>query len=365
MANYKTANGVRYTYSESGAIRMIAPKTISRYTELKEEQPKSEDYGVFFAFNEKQFEEGRQLLIARGYLKEGEKVCSTDIGMYGKREDIHRFLAFYDERSKLIAKECNPQEVYFYEWNNHECMVSYDDDEVVKIIIDYFGPEVAHKLHRLHPGTPTNVLAPLTERDRHLGEYRHTLDMLGRLAYDCYNFFNPNSCCYHRATELWGGCVKSEVDEMRKLYNQLPDDIKDASPMTKEELDGYCKDMEAWADEEFDKPEYNPVQRTRREDLPAEIVLTESLYYTDDEGHLQKAKTVWFSSDSRRFHQDERRLHGYAYTSYLGKHGTTLTPVYVLSPTVRHQFRRDDLCDVSCKVEKDGWMTKLCDFYYE
>lgn len=361
----KTANGVRYTYSESGAIRMINPKTINRYHELKAEQPKSENYGVFFAFSEEQFEKGRKSLVSRGYLKEGEKVCSAGMGMYGTQSEIERYLDFYAERSKKITAECDPQEVYFYEWNNHECMISYDDDEVVKIIIGYFGKDAAHKLHRVGGGTPTNVLAPLTERDRHLGEYRDALNMLGRLAYDCYNFFSTGSCCYHRPTDLWGGCVKREIEEMRKLYSHLPDDIKDASPMTKDELDGYCKSMEEWADEEFSKPEYDPVPRTKRKDFPKEILLDEALYYWDDENNLKKADHVWFSCDTRRFHQDERKQHGYAFTSYMGKHGTTLVSVRPLSYHKWQYYRRPDLCDVSCKVVKDGWRTKLVDFHYE
>ena len=69
----KMANGVAYSFSEWGGICMVQPKTIKRYQELRDEHPKSENYGVFFAFGDKQFEEGRQRLIRDGYLKDGEK----------------------------------------------------------------------------------------------------------------------------------------------------------------------------------------------------------------------------------------------------------------------------------------------------
>ena len=354
---------------------MLNAKTINRYHELKAAHPKMEDYGVFFAFGDKQFEEGRQQLIAKGYLKEGEKVCSAGMGMYGTKVEIDRYLDFYAERAKKITEECNPQEVYFYECNNHECMITHDDDEVVKIIADYFGKEAAHKIVRHYGGTATNVLVPLTERDEHLQQYEHTLMMLSRLKFDCEGFFNEGRDCRRRRPDcLWGGCVEREMQEMRKLYRELPDDIKDASPMSHEEIENYCKRFEEWAAEEFSKPKYDPHPRTKREDMPKEIFLDEKLYYTDDEGKLQVPDNVWFSCDSRRWHSDERKCHGRAYTSYLGKHGTTLTPVFTIDSDAgfRHrQLVREDLCDVSCKYSYTPWIkgvgvgSRCYDFFYE
>jgi hypothetical protein len=154
----RKANGVSYVLTDEGNVRMTSPKTIRRYQELKNEHPKSEDYGVFFAFSDKQFEEGRQELISKGYLKEGEKVCSFGCGVYGTRNEIHRYLSFYDERIKQIAKECDPQEVYFYECNNHESGYTWCDDEPLRLVADYFGKEAARKIKRLYSGEPIDVL---------------------------------------------------------------------------------------------------------------------------------------------------------------------------------------------------------------
>ena len=371
----KKANGVAYSFSEEGSVCMTAPKTINRYHELKAEQPKTESYGVFFAFGDKQFEEGRQQLIAKGYLKEGEEVCSAGMGMYGTEDEIHRYLDFYAERSKKIAAECDPQEVYFYECNNHECGYTRCDDEVVKIIADYFGKEAAHKVVRVYGGTATNELVPLTERDEHLQQHEHTLMMLSRLKFDCEGFFNEGMDCRRRRPDcLWGGCVEREMQEMRKLYRELPEDIKDASPMSHEEIEDYCKRFEVWAAEEFSKPKYDPVPRTKRKDLPKEIYLDGKLYYTDDEGKFQVPDRIWFSNDSRRWHSDDRKRHGRAYTSYMGKHGTTLAPVFTIDSDAgfrRHQLVREDLCDVSCKYSYTPWIkgvgvgSRCYDFYYE
>lgn len=368
------ANGIEYEFTVSGGIRMLNAKTIGRYHELKSEHPKSDNYGVFFAFGEEQFEKGRQRLICKGYLKEDEKVCSAGMGMYGTRSEISRYLDFYKERGKMITAECNPQEVYFYEFNNHECMVTMDDDDALKVVIEYFGNEAAHKIQRVYEGTPTNILAPLTERDKHLGEYNHTLDMLARMECDMQGFFSSGDCRYHRPDSLWGRCIKSEIDKMHELYRELPDDIKDASPLSKEEIDDYTKRLQEWADEEFSKPEYNPVQRTKRKDLPKEIYLGEKLYYQDDDGKLQVPDRIWFSHDSRRCHSDDRKRHGRAMTSYMGKNGTTLTPVFYVDLDhgfIHRQLVREDLCDVSCKYTYTPWIkgvgvgSVLSDFYYE
>ena len=364
----KTANGVKY-YQDfdrtEGAICMVEPKTINRYWEIKNEQPKSELYGVFFAFGDKQFEEGRKRLIEKGYLKEGDKVCSVGAGMYGTESEIDRYFAFYRGRAKKIKAECNPQEVYFSEWNNHECMFT-NDDNALKCIVETFGKEVAHTICRVYEGTPTNVLAPLTQRDEHLGQHEHTLMMLGRMKFDMEGFFNEGDCRYQRPDCLWGSNVKREMQEMRDLYRKLPDDIKDASCLSREEIEDYCKRLEAWAEAEFAKPEYDPVPRTALEDLPEEIEMDETLYYMDDEGNLQKPDSIWFSHDSRRRHQDKSKVHGRAMTSYLGKKGTTLTPVFYYGNSMTREYlRRNDLCDVSCKVVKGRFYPILCNFHYE
>ena len=365
------ANGVKY-YQDwertEGSICMVEPKTMKRFRELNSSHPNSDHYGVFFAFGTEQFEEGRNRLIEKGYIKEGEKVCDAGMGMYGTESEIDRYLDFYKERARKIKEECNPQEVYFYEWNNHECMFTNDDD-ALECIVSTFGAEVAHTIHRVHAGTATNILAPLTERDKHLKEYEHTLMMLSRMQFDMEGFFNEGGDCRRRRPDcLWGGCVKREIKEMRDLYNKLPDDIKDASCMTLDEIENYCRRLEEWAQEEFSKPEYDPTPRTERKDFPDEILLDESLYYYDDEGNMQKPTHVWFSHDSRRWHQDERCVHGMAMTSYLGKNGTTLTKVYYIDSEhwfTKTQYRRTDLCDVSALYDSNPLHPRLYGFYHE
>ena len=148
-----TAHGELQWYRDwdrDGAITMLNPKTIALYRELKygaNAHPACEDYDVFFAFSDQQFAEGLKKIRP---LRDGEKLVSAGAGLYGTRDGVERFIAAYDARDKKIKKECDPQEVYFHEYNNHESMLSWDGDaEPFKIIKKIWGNKIASKITRI------------------------------------------------------------------------------------------------------------------------------------------------------------------------------------------------------------------------
>lgn len=150
-----TAHGVLEVWRDwdcEGAIGMKGAKTIKRYKELSDEHPDSDKYGIFFAFSKEQYEEGKARMKELGFYKDGQKIYSFGMGGYGtSKELIDAFFNFYAERSKLMAKECDPQEVYIYEYNNHECMLSWDGDEpAYKIIVEMYGEEIAKSITRFN-----------------------------------------------------------------------------------------------------------------------------------------------------------------------------------------------------------------------
>jgi len=101
-------------------------KTLKRYKELSEQHAPAK--GWFAAFSDKQFSEGLSDLISKG---------------------LKAMVDFYRERDKRIAEECDPQEVYCVEFNNHECMIAYDGDlEAMRLCIDLFGADRCQSIKR-------------------------------------------------------------------------------------------------------------------------------------------------------------------------------------------------------------------------
>lgn len=112
--------------------------------------PNVDKYGVFFAFNKKQFDEGYNHLVELGFIKEGDKIQVSELGAYGTRESLDNFFDFYRNRLRDIPTKCDPQEIYFYEYNNYECMFAWDGDkDAYNMIVDIFGKDVAKKIVRL------------------------------------------------------------------------------------------------------------------------------------------------------------------------------------------------------------------------
>lgn len=148
----KLPSGLEYRRDWSvsdGAVQMIHTKTLTRYNELRKEQNDIDcyKYDCFYAFGQKQFDEGKARIRP---LKEGEKYVSAGAGLYGTRDGVDRYFAAFADYDKKIKEECDPQEVYFYEYNNHECFISWDGDEPAYNIIErIWGEEAASHIVRL------------------------------------------------------------------------------------------------------------------------------------------------------------------------------------------------------------------------
>ena len=149
-----TTCGVLHYYRDydryDGGIVMIDAQTIDRYREIKNDHPAPDLYGVFFAFSREQFAKGYAHLVEIGKIAEGEKIYQdAGTGVYGTEQGLRDFFACYEARDSAIIQECDPQEVYFYEYNNHEAQISAEGDkEAYKLILHYWGEDVAKKIKR-------------------------------------------------------------------------------------------------------------------------------------------------------------------------------------------------------------------------
>lgn len=145
----RTTKGILQYYrnwDNDGGIEMLNPQTLDKYKELKKGEAKLE--GAFFAFGKTQFEEGYSKLVNEGYITEGEKIYQAGAGLYGTKEGLDKVFDYYKNKEKRIKEECDPQEVYFYEYNNHECMFTSDED-AIKEVKRIFGKEVVKNIKRI------------------------------------------------------------------------------------------------------------------------------------------------------------------------------------------------------------------------
>lgn len=117
---------------------------MSKYQELKSKDPILTE--CFFAFDNKQFEEG---IKEKGL--EGKKVFSAKhlfIGLYGTDEGLKQFVESCEKITEDITNGCDPQEVYDYEFINHECGYVGNDEGAIDIVVTYFGAERAREVKR-------------------------------------------------------------------------------------------------------------------------------------------------------------------------------------------------------------------------
>lgn len=114
---------------------------MKNYAEIKDTQPVL--FECFFAFSKEQFNEGKKKAGI-----EDKKILSGDSGLYGTKEGIQKLFSDYEKIDTEIAENCNPQDVYNYEFNNHECSYTNSDEEPINIVVRIFGKERAKQVKR-------------------------------------------------------------------------------------------------------------------------------------------------------------------------------------------------------------------------
>ena len=135
-------------WDNDGMISYRHAKTLKRYRELCKQRSEVDvtKYDCFFAFSDQQFHEGLKSIRP---LKEGEKLVRLGAGGYGTEDGRERLYKFYDAMTALIKAECDPQEVYVYEYNNHESCIAWDGDlEAIRLVYSIWGEEAARKIDR-------------------------------------------------------------------------------------------------------------------------------------------------------------------------------------------------------------------------
>lgn len=118
---------------------------MSKYQDIKDKAYHIKMPGIFYAFDDKQFNEG---LLREGYIKEGEtyqdlkdkgiKLTTDGLGGYGTKEAFEQRNKQYEEIDEEIKENCTPEEIFEYEYHNHECGYTGDWSEALEITNEYF-----------------------------------------------------------------------------------------------------------------------------------------------------------------------------------------------------------------------------------
>lgn len=139
---------IKQDWDNDGFLRISGDETLKHYSELRERQHKIpvSEYGIFFAFSQEQFDEGYKGLVKRGLIKDGDKIKRFPCGAFGLKEGMLRWMKEVDEIEEQIVRECDPYEIYLYEYNNYECCIDWDGDErAVEAVLRLYGLECTEK----------------------------------------------------------------------------------------------------------------------------------------------------------------------------------------------------------------------------
>lgn len=116
---------------------------MGRYVEIKQEQFDFKAYGGFFAFGQEQFTANK--IGEEPFVSMGAGLYCSEENASALAEAFHKFV---DEHNERIKKECDPQEVFDYEYNNHECDYTNDVENPCMYIIELYGFETLKKMSK-------------------------------------------------------------------------------------------------------------------------------------------------------------------------------------------------------------------------
>ena len=113
------------------------------YYEIKSEITTYNNPEVFYAFSNESFSKQAK------ELPEGEKISKGFVGgQYGTHKGLSEMLDHIKAVENKIKENCTAQEIYNYEYANHECGYTGDDSEAMEIMRSYVpNAEVKRKLY--------------------------------------------------------------------------------------------------------------------------------------------------------------------------------------------------------------------------
>lgn len=106
-----------------------------KYYEFKQQQEKKlNDFPIFFAFSDKQFEEGKEKL----QIKDNSELLSIGAGGYIRKSDKEAFKKMFNDsdiaRQEFLKDPEQLKDALIYELGNHEFCITYDYDDALEAL---------------------------------------------------------------------------------------------------------------------------------------------------------------------------------------------------------------------------------------
>ena len=100
-----------------------------------------DEYGLFFAFNKKQLEDGRAKVIEKGLLEDGEKLASLGSGAFVPEKNtkiaLKKLNIAYKKAIEQDVKENGLSAIIRRELDNHEFAVTWDIEDTYEALSNY------------------------------------------------------------------------------------------------------------------------------------------------------------------------------------------------------------------------------------
>lgn len=136
---------VTQNWEHDGMLNIQGDQTLSIYQAIRKEQNEHHHPEVVWEFMDIK----RVLTELKPLLKEGEKIIQFANGGFATPKGWEMMKAYWQSIDERIRKECDPQEVYYYEYNNHESCINWEGDtDAIQIILDIYGANVARTIKR-------------------------------------------------------------------------------------------------------------------------------------------------------------------------------------------------------------------------
>lgn len=141
------ATELNQSWIKNSKLQKAEPKTIRRYIQLQEQSRtvKCQDHHCFFALKGDDMDKKKK----EAGIKEGEKIYSVTGGLYGTEDGIKSYFEALGGNEETIRRECNPYEVYLYEFDNYECNIDTEGDyRAIAKVTSIYGEEIAEMIPR-------------------------------------------------------------------------------------------------------------------------------------------------------------------------------------------------------------------------